>query len=409
MMNILIINQPLNNRGDESAHKGLVRALSKKFPQYKIRVLFIGANDDSVKQFDVNIANVEYINLKPFKGFNKVSIAGLKYDIPFFWYLHPTIMKVRSIYNESDYILCAPGGICMGGFQDWMHLFMLKLAKELKKPLVYYGRSFGPFPTETRNNRIFKKISIEMLNYFSFLSIRDKKTEEIAKELNVHYYSTVDSAFLDSPRVQIPIEIQEKIGEEKYIVFVPNLLIWHYKYKNKIFKENMILFYRQIISIITQKYPNLKIVFLPQTFNYGTYHGDDIYFFKDIIREIEDSRLIIVEDKYSSDIQQAIVAKATLLIGARYHSIVFAINNNIPFIALSYEHKIAGLLSTLNKSNRMVDISHLNNDDNLFVLNQIKSLIQVIDEDNEIVKEKAKRIADDCFDKLVAYLNNTFQ
>lgn len=403
-MNILIINQPLNNRGDESAHKGLVRTLSKRFPQYKIRVLFVGANNDSVKQFDVNIANVEYINLKPSKGFSKMSIAGLKYDIPIFWYLHPTIMKVRSIYNESDYILCAPGGICMGGFQDWMHLFMLKLAKNLKKPLVYYGRSFGPFPTETRNNRIFKRLSIEMLNYFCFLSIRDKKTEEFARELNVQYYSTVDSAFLDSPRVQIPVEIQKRIGEKKYIVFVPNLLIWHYKYKNKISKENIILFYRQIISIITQIYPDLKIVFLPQTFNYGTYNGDDIYFFKDIIREIEDSRFIIIEDKYSSDIQQAIIAKATLLVGARYHSIVFAINNNTPFVALSYEHKIAGLLSILDKSNRMVDISYLNNDDNTVVFNQIKSLIQVQDEDNEFVQKKAKMIAINCFDKLVAYL-----
>ena len=29
-MNILMINQPLNNRGDESAHKALLRAVCKE-------------------------------------------------------------------------------------------------------------------------------------------------------------------------------------------------------------------------------------------------------------------------------------------------------------------------------------------------------------------------------------------
>ena len=51
-MNILIVNQPLNNRGDESAHKGLVRRLSKQYPKGEINVLFVSANQDSVNQFN---------------------------------------------------------------------------------------------------------------------------------------------------------------------------------------------------------------------------------------------------------------------------------------------------------------------------------------------------------------------
>ena len=39
-MNILIVNQPLNNRGDESAHKALTRALLQKIPDAKISVLW---------------------------------------------------------------------------------------------------------------------------------------------------------------------------------------------------------------------------------------------------------------------------------------------------------------------------------------------------------------------------------
>ena len=44
-MNILIINQPLNSRGDESAHKALVRSLLRDYPNVWITVLFIAENN----------------------------------------------------------------------------------------------------------------------------------------------------------------------------------------------------------------------------------------------------------------------------------------------------------------------------------------------------------------------------
>ena len=109
----------------------------------------------------------------------------------------------------------------MGGFQDWNHLYMLKWAKHCHRPLAYFGRSFGPFPIETDNERLFKEISLEMLNYFSFLSIRDKVTERLADELKIPYISTVDTAFLDSPEVKIPYELQLTLNNKQYMVFVP--------------------------------------------------------------------------------------------------------------------------------------------------------------------------------------------
>lgn len=406
-MKILIINQPLNNRGDESAHKALVRMICKEIPNAQIQVLFVGANANSVLQFNVNIPNVQYINLNCKKAFYKIAVFGLKHNnFHFLWNLHPTIREIIRIYNNTDYVLCAPGGICMGGFQNWLHLFFLKLSKYCKKPLFYYGRSFGPFPTKTLDNQIFKKISIEMLHYFSFLSIRDKKTEDIAKSLNIKYVPTVDSAFLDSPQVAIPNEILSLISNKKYMVFVPNLLIWHYAYKN-LNKETILTFYSNIIDIILNKYPDINIVMLPQTFNYKTYEGDDINLFKEISQIKKDKRIIVIPDIYSSDIQQTIISKALFLIGVRYHSIVFAINNNIPFIALSYEHKISGLLETLHKTDSLIDISNMTNDkavtDN--ILSKIKELIIHLEKDNE-TKIRAQNNANECFQQLYNFLTS---
>jgi len=404
-MKIVIVNQPMNNRGDESAHKALVRALIKSVPSLQVSIIWVGANQNSIDQYNVGADNVKYVNLKPYRGFTMYTRIVLRYNLYLFWYLHPTVRKIIKYYKEADWILSAPGGICMGGFQNWRHLFFLKLAKFLKKDLVYYGRSFGPFPTETKSNRVFKRISIEMLNYCSFISIRDAKTEHLADELGIKYVPTIDTAFLDSPLVKLPTELRQQIGTKSYVVFVPNSLIWHYAFKNKLSENDVLSFYKGIFLKIISAYKDCNVILLPQTFNNGN-SMDDIRFFYSFKEYIADNRIIVINDCYSSDIQQTIISNACCMIGARYHSIVFAINNSIPFVALSYEHKISGLLEKLNKQEQMVEISASTlKDDNRrsIIIEEFGLKLSCVASDNGI-KDKAKQIAEKCFHSLASQL-----
>ena len=61
-MKILLINQPLNNRGDESAHRGLMRFMLRELPDAEIRVLFDGIKKESVNEFIVDSTQIKYIN-----------------------------------------------------------------------------------------------------------------------------------------------------------------------------------------------------------------------------------------------------------------------------------------------------------------------------------------------------------
>ena len=61
-MNILIINQPPFNRGDESAHKGLIRTLLKRFPDAKIKVMHEAWLSESYRQYAVKDKRVEYFS-----------------------------------------------------------------------------------------------------------------------------------------------------------------------------------------------------------------------------------------------------------------------------------------------------------------------------------------------------------
>lgn len=406
-MKILIVNQPPFNRGDESAHKGLVRTLLKRLPTVSICILCDQYSRESVRQYAVRDDRVTYLCAPD---------SCLKFDVfcykdiysyrKWLWKLHPRYIWLKRIYKWADVVLCAPGGICMGGFQDWNHLFHLKLAQIFKKPLAYYSRSFGPFPTETMRNREFKKNSLDMLHYFSFLSIRDRKTELLAEKLNVPYISSIDTAFLDSPKVEIPYELQSIIGNKSYMVFVPNYLLWHYVYKGKISHETIIDFYSKLMDVVWEQNPELSILMLPQLFGGYNYELNDLMFFRELAKVKNDSRIIVTPDCYSSDVQQCLIANAKYLIGARYHSIVFALNQGIPCIALSYEHKIAGLLEKLGKSDWCIDFTQtFDSDENQRkCLMKIHNLIPLLQSDIQ-AKDRAKNIADNCMNLFIEYLH----
>ena len=345
--NILVINQPLGNRGDESAHRALMRALNKNLPETKITVLVSFDYKNNVDAIKECHQNNEYVVINHPHNYRMVQVMKFLMVLGLVrvgLYVHPFLRRYAPYYRQADLVICAPGGICMGGFQDWLHLFMLHLAKVFGKRLVYYSRSFGPFPVRTLGNRRFRRLSLEMLEYFSFLSIRDAKTMRLADELGISYVPSIDTAFLDTPQVPVPSAVQAKLRED-YIVFVPNSLTWHYAYKS-IPQERIDAFYWTIMDKLHERYPSWQIVMLPQLYGRGV-QGDYGYFQKLREQFQHKESVAVLPDVYGSDVQQGIIRDAKLVIGVRYHSIVFAINQGVPFMALCYEHKMEGLLEEL--------------------------------------------------------------
>lgn len=404
-MNILIVNQPLNNRGDESAHRALVRSIIKHIPDANVRVLFKGANPDSVSQFSVKDERVQYVNVSH-KHWMKADFFfrhGMKN--PCIWHLNPNVWGYMRNFQWADAVVCAPGGICMGGFMNWDHEHQLMYAMKLHRPIFYFGRSIGPFWDEPADKKLFKDQAIQILNYCSYVSLREAESVRIAYDLGIKdVVETVDTAFLDYPDVEVPHEIRYMIGNSPYVVFVPNLLIWHYYYNGKATISEVVDFWSKIVDVINKHYPNHKIVMLPQTFNYGG-RADDIYLFREIERLRPNSHIVIVNDCYSSDIQQQIIRGSKAMFGARYHSVVFAINNDVPFVAFSYEHKISGLLEELDLQDEMIDIKGLftSGNYNNSVIEKLEKILSTIHRSHD-GQETAKKKAMDAFNIFVTTL-----
>ncbi len=402
-MKILLINQPIENRGDESAHRGLVRALVGSIPAVQIVCVFLGARAESVRQMAVSSPNVKYVIIPMRRGTYRLPALALQTHL---WRpvaaLHPAYRQLKQYMRDADYVINAPGGICMGGFQSWGHILYLMLAREAGKPTAYYSRSFGPFRIATRTDRLFKRYSLSLLKSFDFLSIRDQKTMELADNLGLHYVPAIDTAFLHVPEVVIPTEVREATGTD-YTVFVPNSLVWHTDY-HRSDSSRINNFFLKTLDLLLAKRPESKIVMLPQLYNLGDL-GDEPYFESLRCRSSLPERIVVLPDSIGSDIQQAIIAKAGFVVGARYHTIVFAINNRVPFVAFTYEHKIAGLLDVLHLEDRQIDIGDLGKStfDDSATFNALTRLLNH-SKPLDVAANRARKIANDCFQALITRL-----
>lgn len=403
-MKILLIDQPLWNRGDESAHKGLIRSLIKAIPNTAIKVMEIDVEQAAIDEFDMKLPQVHFVNLHSINKEWSMRIFYHAYEYYIGWLLLwlPIGRKIKKLYEDADIIIMAPGGINLGGFQDWKHLSLLLIARKMNKKLVYYGRSIGPFSDKNWKQRRFKKLACNALNYCEFVSLRDEKSVQVAKELNIPCVPTVDSAFLDSTEVEIPVEIQKLIGNNPYIVFVPNELRWHYAFQN-VEASDINNFYVRLVGIMQKHYPKHKIVMLPQTNNQTRNDYDYFYELRDIFPNRED--IVVIPDTYSSDIQQAVIKQAILMVGARYHSIVFAINQGIPFISLCYEHKMSGLLEKLWETKRIIDITSIfsNGQEMDAAIKYFNELIMDL-RSSDTARRMAKKIANECFERFLKML-----
>lgn len=408
-MHLLIIEQPLNNRGDEAAHRGMISALLKKYATIHITVLFYyGQQQQAIEYFRVNSDRVDYINLKT-KNRRFISARHfirliMMLNLPSLLYFIPIIKQVLRYYQKADVILCAPGGMNLGGFQDWTHAAFLHLAVHTKKPVIYFARSIGPFAENTYLEKMFKKQSLKLLNCFSYISLRDNKSQEIARQLNIKFIPTVDSAFLSTPNINLPEIIASKL-EVSYIVVVPNSLTWHKDFKNLPYdfvKE----FWCKLIDILLIKYSNVQIVMLPQTIGYSKMLADGFIYFNEIKQlTAQPERIFVLDEQYGSDIQQMIIKKAEFLIGARYHSVIFAINQKVPFISLSYEHKMTGVLNSLSLQQNEILIQKILN--NIYTKKQtlengVQSVIDKINFEDDITDRSilANSIATQALQKL---------
>lgn len=353
MKKVLLVNQHSSNHGDEAAAKGLTSDI--EFNRYTTSILYNTVNEKAKLDLGINFSKEMLTEEITF--IEKMMII-LTFIFPVslikFFY-HGVIKKEFLMIEDNDFVISMPGGANMGLYTDWRYLWRLYVAIKMKKKVAIYSVSYGPF-----TNAFFKsKVKFVMSNV-NFLSLRDAQSFRFADEMKLDYIKSIDTAFLRDGFID-KFDLADfgvNFNSKDYVVFVANdLTAGHLTFRN-MEKSKVDSIYKDLIAELLSK--DEKIVFLPQLFANG---NDRAYFERLLIEMNEDSNenIVIVDESFSSDIQQNIVRNSKFVIGARYHSIIFSINNSIPFLCLSYENKMKNTLELLGYDSMGIDLTELAN------------------------------------------------
>lgn len=367
---IVITNSHANNRGDEAAQRSLINSIKLLVPNAKFTVFTISPNGLQLQE------NVNVFQTFSASGKNALFIVIWTYFRSLGIRL-PTFNKGRKIFElieemaKAKIIISAPGGPYFGDLYSSHeikeHLLHIYLSKILRKPVMIYGPSMGPFNSHIRN--IIRR---HILNKVEIITLRDHISEKYVENLTLTrplIYLASDSAFQDAVNIDEAkikkILVEENIIESNgkninkgpLIGITPTGAEWNYRNSENPEKEekryNKII--AKTINYLIKKF-NARIVFFPQL--YGD--SDDMPLIKKIIKMVDKKETVkIISKEFNSDIQQAIISQMNLFIGNRYHSVIFALKGNIPTVCLAYEHKSIGVMETVKLEKYVIKINTL--------------------------------------------------
>ncbi|MCX8095092.1 MAG: polysaccharide pyruvyl transferase family protein [Caldisericia bacterium] len=275
--------------------------------------------------------------------------------------------KIFKIKNEFKFFILGGGGL----FQDKTsfrslayYIFLIKYMKLLGKKVILLNVGIGPI---IRN--ISKKLLYNVLKNCDLIFLRDSYSFEFFKNLNNKFLSSDSTFYFDIDEV----EKENKIGIS--IRYFDKLDL------NKI--ENF-------LKIIIKKV-NLEVEF--------------IVFSKE---EIEIARKLNLNYFYSNDPIKIIerIGKLKFLIGTRYHSIIFSILTETPFIALVYDIKVKNIVKEIGLNNLIFPEDELETWSTIFSENFKK-----LEDLKNILKEKKRELKERLnfsFKKTVEFIKNDY-
>ncbi len=344
-MKVLVINLHTFNFGDEALGKSLVNKLLGESQIEKLDILYLHdhelKNDEGFIEFNKNsiVAQYQAMNLKNIDKISLRLFLLLPFSISKILVNLTSFRKEAELIENSDLVISAPGGVNIGPYKDWYYLWRIYYALKMNKKVAIYAISFGPLPS----NLLFKKRSEWVLENVNFLALRDKQSQTYAEELKINYKKTIDASFLN--QYYKPTKAACIKNLNNYIVLTPNELYrWHPKYQ-QYSADEIDLIYVDIINYFLSI--NKQVVLLPHLYGYDY----DIKYIERLKLQCHNNNNIhLISSKIDSDIVQNIIANADFAIASRFHTMIFAIRNETPFFALSYEHKISDTLSMINLS-----------------------------------------------------------
>lgn len=310
--------------------------------------------------------------------------------------------ELLKAYDESDLIISSGGGYIHDNHGPIILLALQSILTGLllKKKVVLYSQSIGPI-----NNKLYRFFTKLILNKVTAIQVREVISKQYLGELGIkkpHIIVTADPAFIHPPIDNEKIESimqNENIRINKSSITIGiTVRYWHFpgfsdpKSKFKEYKSAI----AHAADYLIDEF-GAEVIFIPMIMANAAY--DERIIASDIIKEVRNpGKTKIIQGEYSPTELRAMVGQMDLLIGTRFHSVIFAMTMGVPAISIMYEHKSMGIMKMMNLEHFIIDINNLEKDTvtekiNL-ILNDRNSVITTLTSNVKLLQKLAKSNAE---------------
>jgi len=371
-----------DNKGDAALVSVLIHDLRRKFKGANITILRLESVKRNSKFEGVpeKPSFMYYVANKYHNPLAKLGYALYMMSATLLWatwyrhtgrslYLPVHLREVAKLYQQADLIVPVGGGYLRSRkglamrFNVPLLLHPLLFGYLLRKPTVLYSQSVGPF-----QNRLEKLMVAFVLKRMTLILLREDTSVALLANLGVTSNVTraVDSGFLLRSSKEIDIRKRYDIPADRLLVGV-TVRSW-------LKDEAQTAYEKAVANSLDTLVETAKahIVFIPQV---TAAKGDDdrlvssrVY---DFMHHKEEA--ILVDDVPDHHRIKALYNDLDILLGTRFHSVIFSLTSLVPVLAIEYEHKTSGIMRDLKLENWVIKIEEVTSEN---LTKKLQELVQ---------------------------------
>ena len=241
-------------------------------------------------------------------------------------------------------------------------LFHARLAAKLGRKVVILPNSFGPFKgpgiaTQVRN----------ALNKCSLVTTRESISTQALSEIGVSKaLQFPDMAFLlekDGCELveRLANEYSLNEGDNKIAITVRPYRFPELENGQQAYTNYVDAFAKFSDWLVQEGY---RVFFVVQTYSFKNTHENDYECVKHVMERMKEKAECIHSEALDCRSIKALYAKFNLLVGTRFHSVIFSVSEGVPSIALSYSgNKTTGIMKDMGLDAYVLNAGSISFDD----------------------------------------------
>lgn len=260
-------------------------------------------------------------------------------------------------YRKADLVLDLSGdSFTDKGSRSPINILGILIALTMRKPVVIYSQSIGPFI------KLTKPLAKMCLNKARLITVREETSEKYLKVIGVSktpIHQVADCAFAltpvtseeargilakegvlrkDSPLVGVSVSsLIVRLAERN----TPKLRVP----RNE--KDGYLVLMARLVDFLTESI-QAQVVFVPHVIAPSWWIRDDRVVGQEIYRLVKDkARVALINHDYTPEDLKGVIGQCDLFIGSRMHAVIAALSMHVPAIALGWSHKYAGIMERL--------------------------------------------------------------